>query len=324
MIQRFVKPLLLAVLLLVAAGAQADTGAGADAGGIRMRADATCGGPEYRVADLITGAIAPELADRVVGRSPAPGTSRQLSRRRLERMLAGWGWRGGLSGPEWLRLSSPGVELDTAVLLRRVEARLDTLLAERGLSRQGQLSGWPAKLVLSTSRLRWELELEEGRKMARAAARVVLTDRAGFEARISLRFRCKRLAQVVVAAADLGAGRELVSWRMEERDLFTVDGRPLVASELTGAVARRAVKPGETLTTRNMKPAVLVRAGREVEVRVLRGAVSVSLTGIAQRDGSLGDVIAVRHLEGRTLRRYRVTGPGTVAPAYLERTGDRS
>ena len=81
---------------------------------------------------------------------------------------------------------------------------------------------------------------------------------------------------------------------------------------LAAAVVEKAgwpIEEGEVLTQNNRRPSVLVRAGREVEVRLERGAVTVTMKGIAQGDGALGELVGIRHLGTRELRRYRVTGP---------------
>jgi hypothetical protein len=50
----------------------------------------------------------------------------------------------------------------------------------------------------------------------------------------------------------------------------------------------------------------------------------VSLRGIARSDGALGDLVSVRHIGDRSLRRYRVAGPGLVVPSYIQAQGDDS
>lgn len=289
-----------------------------------MREEALCRTPQCRLGDLLKSGPNPELADRVVERSPEPGGCKKISRNRLYRLLSDWGWRGRLDGPETVLVRSPGVELDPASLRPRVTARLDSLLALSGYERTTELAPWPESLVMTSSHVRWELIFDARQEGRESAVSLLLTDEGGFSRRLPMRVRCRRPARVPVAARDMAAGEDLEIWEFSVRDLLTVDGAPLGVEELSGAVTRGAVEAGQVLTRRNMKPAVLVRAGREVEVRLARGAVTVSLGGIAQSDGALGDLITVRHLDTKLLRRYRVTGPSQVSPSYLESVGEGS
>ncbi|MBN2169786.1 MAG: flagellar basal body P-ring formation protein FlgA [Candidatus Krumholzibacteriota bacterium] len=302
------------VLLAALTASGAAGAAGAEA--LRLREAAACAGPELRLAELLAPGQDCALGDRVVARSPAPGRDGRISRRRLARLLADWGWRGRLDGPEMVRLDSPGVVLDLAPLARAVGARADSLLAAAGLRRAGELAGWPGELVLSSRRVRWQLALDGEPAGREARLGLELTDAAGFTARCRLRCRCARPDRVPVAVRALASGEALADWRWEERDLLAVDGEPLAAGALAGAVARRAVAAGEVLTRRVLAPPHLVTAGREVEIRLEHGAVTVSTRGVARGDGALGDLVTVKHLDGGALRRYRVVGPGRVAPAY--------
>jgi len=307
-----------ACILLAVLAAPAAAGGGT----LRLREAVTCASTELRLAELLAPGQDCELASRVVARSPAPGREGRISRRRLARLLADWGWRGRLEGPESIRLASPGVALDLAPLTDAVTARADSLLAAAGLRRASELAGWPRELVLSSRRVRWHLELAGDPAGREARLALALTDAAGFPARCRLHCRCERPGRVPVAAGALAPGESVADWRWEERDLLAVDGEPLAAGALAGAVARRPVAAGEVLTRRILAPRHLVTAGREVEIRLERGVVSVSTRGVARGDGALGDLVTVRHLDGGALRRYRVVGPGRVAPAYRQVEGE--
>lgn len=309
------------LVLLAACGARS-----AAAAPLELQATVDCRGPELRLAELVAegdlGELG-ELGERVVARSPAPGRSRDLARHRLARLLADWGWRGRLIGPERIVLRTPGVELDTARLRAAVTARLDEELAAAGLRRDGELAGLPASLRLSSRRVRWDLELLSGRPARAAAARLRVEDGQGFETSLRLDYRCTRPLRVAVAGRELPRQAVLADWRFEERDGLRLDGEPLGDADLAGAVATRRIAAGEVLTRANSRPAPLVRAGREVEVRLRRGAVTVTLRGVARGDGALGELVTVKHEDTRALRRYRVAGPGIVVPAYID-TGEES
>ncbi len=314
------RTLLITVLTLTALLA---TGV-ASAAGLRLKAEHVCEGPELLLGDILVAGSAGELDARRIGASPAPGESRSITRRRLTRLLADWGWRGRVEGPETIVLTTPGVVLDTARLREAVERRLGLELEALGLRLKEIEGGWRDELLLSTTRIRWDLDLPNRIEQRSNAARLELSDASGFRRRLQLRFRCERPMQVAVAEGGIPRGATISGWRFEERDGFNIAGTPLTPAELPGAVATQPLKPGQVFTRGNTRPAPMVRAGREVEVRLQRGAVTVTLRGIARGDAALGEMVSVRHMDSRELRRYRVAGPGIVVPSYTQAAGGNS
>jgi flagella basal body P-ring formation protein FlgA len=298
-------------------GTARGAGTGDDAARWRLRDEVRCTGPQLRLDDLVAAGATGELGARVVGTSPRPGRSGEMGRERLRRLLADWGWRGRLAGPERIRLHTPGIELAAGPLRAAVQARLDSLLEARGLARSGETEGWPRSLIFASEQLRWDLQLPEAFAGAGGRAALRLTDAAGFESRANLRFRCAKPVRVALCGAPLSTGERPVAWEWAEGDAFALEGAPLHEEELAEAVARRAVAAGEALTRGNLRPAPLVQAGREVTILLERGAVRVRRKGIARGDGALGDLVPVAQMDGRSLGRYRVRGPATVVPAYL-------
>lgn len=289
-----------------------------------LRGHLDCDAVQVKLGDLVARGSVEEFADRSVAHAPEPGSSKTLSRHLLARKLADWGWRGRLAGPETITLITPGVVLDTARLREAVETRLVSDLEDLGLGLVEISSGWTEELLMSDSRVRWSLDLPNRIEQRQNLARLTVSDASGFERRLRLNFRCSRPLQVAVASERLLRGAPVSNWRFEERDDFDIQGTPLTPAELAGAVARRPIAAGATITRSNTKPAPLVHSGREVLVRLQRGAVTVSLRGIARGDGLLGELVSVRHIGDRSLRRYRVAGPGLVVPSYIQAEGDDS
>ena len=287
----------------------------------RLRAAVVCSATEFQVVDLVAGDLPAEIATRVIGRSPQPGGESLLSRERVERVLASFGWRGTLGGAETVRVSTPGVSLAVDPIAESVSAKLDSLLGERGLTLAGAPRGLPHKILLSCGSIRWSIERIDVGSGRTGQATLEVEDRGGFLSRHTLRFDCSRPARVAVAARDLKPGETITGWELAELDLLEIGAEPLPISALHGAVARHAMRKGQAITRANAKAAPLVRAGKEVSIEVSRGSVRVSLRGVAQADGALGDLVSVRNIDTRELKRYRVTGPGTVGPTYLKTSG---
>lgn len=309
-------PFVLALLLLAApVASQAQ---------LTLRAEVACAGRVVLLGDLLAAGSAGPLDARRVAQSPAPGETAQLDRERLTRQLADWGWTGRLAGPAQVKLHTPGVVVATAPLAAAVRAELSARLDSLGLRLAGELEGWPAELVCAAPRLQWRLALPDGAPRANGSARLAITDAVGFEQLFELRFPCARPLRVGVAAAAQPRGAVLGQWREEERDAFHISGEPLPLAALPGALLSEPLRAGEVITRRNARPAPLVKAGREVEVRLERAGVTVSLRGIAREDGALGELVNVKHLDGQVQRRYRVAGPGLVVPSYLSQPGGSS
>jgi flagella basal body P-ring formation protein FlgA len=75
---------------------------------------------------------------------------------------------------------------------------------------------------------------------------------------------------------------------------------------------RRAIAPGEVLTSIVLAEPVAVRAGEEVALTVRAGAMEVRGVARAVSSGSVGDVIRVTTPGSRDIRRARIVAPAKV------------
>ena len=120
----------------------------------------------------------------------------------------------------------------------------------------------------------------------------------------------------LVARRDLAAGKAIEAGDVEERlvELFpTVGVKPVEASEVVGAVARRRIRAGEMLTAALLRLAPEVERGDRVEVEVRTGAARLRLEARAETSGRRGEAVLVRN--PATGRRFKamVEGPGRLA-----------
>lgn len=119
------------------------------------------------------------------------------------------------------------------------------------------------------------------------------------------------------ARAARAIGRDAV---LTADDVELVDGEwPPVAmtrlpapAEVVGLQARRNIAPGETLTSTVLDVAPMVRAGDDVEVTVIVGAVKATGVATASSSGYRGDVIRVTPKEGGRPVRARIVTHGSV------------
>jgi flagella basal body P-ring formation protein FlgA len=145
----------------------------------------------------------------------------------------------------------------------------------------------------------------------------------------SIRFLVKpatgRVYQVVARVRVVG-GRAVASRAIPRGQQFSaadvewtegpLDGQllqPLPSlDEVLGSQARRAIAPGEVLTSIVIAQPVAVRAGDEVALTVRSGAMEVRGVARAVSSGSVGDVIRVTTPGRRDIRRARITAPAKV------------
>lgn len=106
-----------------------------------------------------------------------------------------------------------------------------------------------------------------------------------------------------VAARSIPRGAELVA-----DDI--APGSDSVMARL-GWIARRVIRAGEVLREPAVEPPPLIRAGQPVQYQVTVNGISVSMTGTALSDASLGQEVVVRLDPKRRLSGI-VTGRGVV------------
>ena len=85
------------------------------------------------------------------------------------------------------------------------------------------------------------------------------------------------------------------------------------ARQLIGSEARRPLAPGRLLTERDLQPPRLVRRGRAVELLYARPGLQLRALGIAQADGTLGEVVRVVNPDSQQALQGVVVGEGQVA-----------
>jgi flagella basal body P-ring formation protein FlgA len=99
---------------------------------------------------------------------------------------------------------------------------------------------------------------------------------------------------VLVASETLARNEPIPADAVEVRDvdLTRLAGEPVRAlDDLDGRVPLRTLGAGRTITADLVGPALVVRRNAPVELRVRRGALTVTARGVAKTDGAPGDVI---------------------------------
>src|SRR5690606_34180311 len=97
-------------------------------------------------------------------------------------------------------------------------------------------------------------------------------------------------------------------------------GAPQDAADVIGLSARRALRAGSPVQSRDLTAPQVIARGDMVQVAYVAGAVSLTVTGRATRDAALGEAVIVTNTEsGRAIDAVAVgpgqavTGPGAQA-----------
>ena len=83
--------------------------------------------------------------------------------------------------------------------------------------------------------------------------------------------------------------------------------------EIVGNQARRRLAAHRVLTEHDLGPPVLVRRGHPVELVYAQAGLQLTALGVAQEDGTLGDVVRVINAASRRQLQGIVSGPDEVA-----------
>jgi flagella basal body P-ring formation protein FlgA len=102
---------------------------------------------------------------------------------------------------------------------------------------------------------------------------------------------------VVVAARPITAGQTLASDDLELRDepISLYAGRSVFyhPEDAVGGMAVMSLPLGTILSESNVEQPVIVQAGQSITVSAQSGGVDISVTGIAEQSGRIGDTILV-------------------------------
>ena len=119
--------------------------------------------------------------------------------------------------------------------------------------------------------------------------------------------------EVLTYARNIGAGEVIqpsdVIWSTVQAHMATSAG-PRDADEVIGLSARRPVRAGAAVTSRDLVAAQVIARNDMVQVAFVSGGVELTITGRATRDAAAGEPLPVLNLQsGRTIDAVAV-GPG--------------
>ncbi len=275
-----------------------------------LRKNITVQGEAVRLGDIFDGAGVD--ADAIVAYAPAPGRRAIFDANWLTRTAAEYGlpWKAAS------RLDRVAVErASTIVAQTEIEAALRDELARRGYGREYEL-------ILNNTALRIHVPVEQAATIAieslaiqqrgerlTAVLRIPADDPAARRVNVSGRFFA--VVGIPVAARLLPRGERIAAQDITVKQVraSTIQGDIVTdPAALIGLAPRRALSAGMPILATELGQPILVRRGRPVTMTFTRNNMTLTATGRALDDGSLGDLVQVRNT--KTLRTIDATVTG--------------
>jgi flagellar basal body P-ring formation protein FlgA len=120
----------------------------------------------------------------------------------------------------------------------------------------------------------------------------------------------------VVATRTIYPGETIGAEALDEvplkrgnRDLSAM---AMLPGEVAGKVASRTLLPGRLIPLNSVREPYLVEAGAPVQVLLIQGALTISLSGVPLEPGAAGDLIKIRNLDSGAVFSGIVMADGTV------------
>ncbi len=122
------------------------------------------------------------------------------------------------------------------------------------------------------------------------------------------------LTEVATTTSDLRRGTILHEENIEmaERDLNRLRAPCHDVEELLGQRLKRSLRKGDVLERSAIAFPPMIKRGEIVTITVQKGALTVTAKGMAQQNGSAGDLIRVRNINSQKDLICKVTGPVAV------------
>ncbi|WP_305857424.1 flagellar basal body P-ring formation chaperone FlgA [Balneatrix alpica] len=120
---------------------------------------------------------------------------------------------------------------------------------------------------------------------------------------------------VVILATNLSRNQMIdhSSIKVEEQDVSGLRQQYYTSvTEVLGYTTKRHLSANTVLGPDMLEAPMLVKKGTPVTINAIAGSVRIHTQGVAQTDGSLGQVIQVQNLNSQRIVRAKVIGPGQV------------
>ena len=143
--------------------------------------------------------------------------------------------------------------------------------------------------------------------------RIVVREGAGVSATTNVAARPGATVEVLTLTRSLAANEviqpEDVAWAPVQAHLAPAGG-PQDAEEVIGMSARRALRAGQPISARDLSAPVVIARNDMVEVLYQDAGIELTITGRAQRQAAIGDVVQVMNLQSNRTIEAVAVAPG--------------
>ncbi len=121
-------------------------------------------------------------------------------------------------------------------------------------------------------------------------------------------------ADIVVAGKPLIRGQLLTSDDLELKrmEISKTPDSFFSIHDLAGKRLKRNMRAGSVLRESYVEPMPIILQGQKVKMVLQNKSLTLTATGLARRDGAVGDVIRVQNINSRKIILCRIAGPGIV------------
>ncbi|MFT4089411.1 MAG: flagellar basal body P-ring formation chaperone FlgA [Asticcacaulis sp.] len=143
--------------------------------------------------------------------------------------------------------------------------------------------------------------------------RIVVSAGADGSAAGAQKTQAGRTREVLVFNRSINAneiiGPSDISYQPVQSHMAT--GAGLEAADVIGKSARYPLREGAMVRSADLSSPVVIKRSEQVRVTWSSGALNLSMTGVAQKDAAIGDVLMVQNTQSKKMVEVVVTGPGT-------------
>ncbi len=168
---------------------------------------------------------------------------------------------------------------------------------------------WEVEALLSDQQLQQLsaaalTKVEVNRLGARSGLRVTLRSQEGKTLQLPLWYAVRGYATVVAAARDIASLESLapMDGQLAERDVMGLGCEPVLnTDQLAGMRSKRRIRARQSICAGNVESRPAVIRGEAVTVKYLGEKIQLTTSGIAQRDGRIGQRTPVKNRRTREL-----------------------
>jgi flagella basal body P-ring formation protein FlgA len=297
-------------------------------GSVRLHAEALVAGPTVELGEIAEIRVdSPEERERLstlcLGSTPAPTAARSLTRDDVVRTLRAAGLNVPVGGAAACR-ARPQVEtISGRDLEAAARASLAALFAGRDVEIQVARPAADVAAIAAESRRELSAHLSSAEPTSGPWSVPVDVKNDGSRMQtVWVALDVRVFERVPVAARDLRHGDPFQgdAWTLERVAVEASAPRSTQPALLQGATCTRDLPRGERIVATDVYREVLVRAGDDVELEVVRGGVRARRMAVARGQGADGDRIEVQSGENQRRLVGRVVGRGLVRVELSEST----